>query len=389
MSVSRLVMLSLLMSACADEEPHPDWCRAGPGEAVIWLPEEGPGELLLEEIWRVGGVNGSEVIGDPSRPSLSRSGRVALADMQASSVIVIDADGIWRGPIVKRGQGPGEVQWPVDVEWVGDRRLAVFDLANGVTQVFDVDEGEVVDRWEMDRQLYAEITSAGSLPGLDLDAAGGMLIELPWRATDAAASFEATVVYADRTGAIDTVQIQEVRGLTEAAFARLPVPGRAYPRYAVASNGPIVTGGASRTYRVEVLGQDLAVLTVICRAIEASPYTASEKGEVIEPAGFGAALEAADRPDDPAVVGGLFLGEMGRIWILRDRPQPETFFGRVEGGLYDVVSARGELQGTVRAPERTTLFGESDGVVIGLQRGRFDEVSVVAYQLAERSDSGS
>lgn len=376
---------SLMVTACSVEPGIPLWCRAGFEGAVIHVAgETAPRILQLEEVWRVGGVEGDAVFSRPSRASVSRNGRVAVPDMMASAVVIVEADGTWRGSIVREGDGPGEVRWPVDVEWTGEDRLAVFDLAKGEVLSVSATGQPLGDSWRIDPGLYARIAASGSLPGGDLMSDGTLVLELPWEAREGRPSdFVSTVVRLRPDGPTDTIQTQAVMVMNEGPFRNWPVPGAPRPLYAAGATGPLFRAGMDTHYRIVVMSRALVDSAVICRVASPMGYTAAEQGLLDEPAQLSRMLREAPRPEVPASIGGLMAGENSRVWVLRNRTDPTSPQVPSEGGEYDVFSDTGAFVGTVWAPERVYLVGEGGGQVYGFERGEYDEVTLVAYRLVE------
>lgn len=375
----------LMASACSVEPGAPLWCGADFERAVIHVADEtAPRILQLKEVWRVGDAEGDAVFAQPSRASVSRNGRVAVPDMMTSAVVIVEADGTWRGSIVREGDGPGEVRWPVDVEWTGEHSLAVFDLAKGeVLRVSDTGQ-PLGDSWRIDPRLYGRIAASGSLPGGDLMSDGSLVLELPWEAMEGRPSdLVSTVVRLRPDGPTDTIQRQAVVVMNGGPFRDWPVPGAPRPLYAVGATGPLFRAGMDTHYRIVVLSRALEDSAVICRVVSPIGYTAAELGLLDEPAQLSTILREAPRPEVPASIGGLMAGENSRVWVLRNRSDPTSPQVPSEGGEYDVFSETGAFVGTVRAPERVYLVGEGGGQVYGFERGEYDEVTLVAYRLVE------
>lgn len=380
-----LASLALLALACAEAPPAaPEWCSSS-SEAVEVRISTGPvPELRLDEVWRVGGLNDEQVIAGANRPSVSRGGRVAIPDMTAAAVLVVEPDGTWLGAVTRAGDGPGEIRWPVDVEWLDETHLAVFDLAKGAIQLLPVGVEGVADGWLIDGELYRRMSASGFLPGVDLAADGSLLIELPWQALQNN-PFErrAVVVRLFPDGNLDTIQTQRVTVLGKAPFAGWATPGTPRPIIAAGASGSVFLAGTDSHYRVRLLSSSGTDSILICRDVLPLPYTDAEQGKGLLPEEreLARVLEEARRPESPTPLGAMFSGEGGSLWVLRDRPNPMMPVGPVEAGIYDVFDGNGQLRGEVRAPDRVVLFGEGGGQVYGLERGEFDELSIVAYRL--------
>lgn len=382
------VISTLLAAGCADPARVPEWCAAETSGVEVRIEAEPISRnLRLEEVWRVGGMDGEATFSRPSRAAVSPQGRVAVPDMGASAVIVVEPDGTWRGSIVREGDGPGEVRWPVDVEWTDEGELVVFDLAKG--EVVRLSEtGRLLDgSWRIDPDLYGRIAASGSLPGGDLTGAGGLILELPWEATpDDPKGITSTVLRLGPDGTTDTIQVQSVEAINEGPFRMWPVPGAPRPLYAAGPVGPLYRAGANRHYRLVISSAALVDSVVVCRNVQPLPYTPAELGESDPPTRLSAMLEAAPRPDEPAAIGGLLASANGGLWVLRNRPDPSAPQTPIVGGTYDYFNEVGEYVGAVQVPSDVYLVGEGGGQVYGFERGPYDEVSLVAYRLVMPND---
>lgn len=381
-----IVTACVVGSACVGEPAVPAWCSGDYEWTAIHVAGEEARSLRLEEAWRVGGVEGEATFSQPTRASVSRSGRIAVPDMVASAVILVEPDGTWRGSVVGKGDGPGEVRWPVDVEWLSEDRLAVFDLAKGAVLSISPSGKPLPEAWRLEAGLYGRIAASGSLPGGDLMQDGSLLLELPWEAgLSGEDGSVAAVVRLSPDGTVDTLQIQPVSMVSEGPFRNWPVPGAPRPLYAAGASGLVFRAGTDGSYRVIVATSALVDSAVICRLTAPVAYSAAEQGSLNEPRQLGDLLRTTRRPEVPAAIGGLLAGKDGRLWVLRTRPDPRAPQVPAEGGEYDVFDEAGAYVGTVKAPERVYLVGEGGGQVYGLERGEYDEVTLVAYRLVEET----
>jgi hypothetical protein len=383
-------LVSALLSACSAGSSTPVWCRSGAaGARVILLPKEDAHPLALRELWSVGGGEGPHVFGLPIGPAVSAAGRVAVPDLQAHTVVVLDADGTWVGPVVRQGQGPGEVEWPAAAQWADDDHLLVFDLARGSVVRTRVGGGEAPSQWIVAPKVIAAVSAAGQLPGVYLAGGGDLIMELLGTpvAGDPTHS-RAAVVRLSPDGNVDTLQDQVTHVVGEGPYTHLIVPGSPRPVMAASTSGSIALAGSIPQYRVAILNRSGGDSVLLCRPVPGLPYTDRERGK-----GFtgkreqtlGETLAHLTLPEEAAAVGGIFFGAGGRVWVGRARPDPATM--RAEGGSYDIIAGDGTLVGTVHAPARAVLFGEGGGHVYGLARGEHDEMSVVAYALVDVSAS--
>jgi len=110
----------LLVAACA--EPPPPDC-APMAEGVEVLENRGAGlwaerglRPSLRELWMRGGTREGEALAVPLPPAAGPEGRLAIPDFRAGEVVIVEADGTWRGSATRRGSGPGEVRRPAEVD---------------------------------------------------------------------------------------------------------------------------------------------------------------------------------------------------------------------------------------------------------------------------------
>ncbi|MFH1765364.1 MAG: hypothetical protein ABIF09_14335 [Gemmatimonadota bacterium] len=382
-SILRIASVTAVLWGCSGAEEIPEWCGSDvPGAKSILVSDATPPELRLREIWRIGDGDGDEVLVGPGLPSVSSDGRVAVPDARGRTVIVIERDGQWVGPVVQEGPGPGEVQWPVDVEWIGEDKLLVFDLGRGRVLSLSLDGTTENEEWPVDPEVMAGVFSAGWLPDVDLSGRGDLLLELPWsRIGGDPKSRIATVMRLRAHGPVDTLQTQVIQVVGESPLIDAAVPGVPRPTMAAATGGGIAIAGESSRYQISILNEAGRDSVVYCRDVPPVPYTAVELGEPREDAtdeGILRTLRHLPRPEEPSALGRLFIGNGGRLWVQRDRLDPLSGLP-IEGGTYDVIAPDGRLVGEVRAPLRVTLFGEGGGHVYGLARGEYDEAEVVAY----------
>jgi len=88
-------------------------------------------EVTLNEIWRRGGIDDEVLIGLPVEALSDREGRVYLADQQLCQVFVFDTDGELIKTLSSEGEGPGEVQGPVDMVQMPDGSFGLAEFFPG------------------------------------------------------------------------------------------------------------------------------------------------------------------------------------------------------------------------------------------------------------------
>ena len=137
-------------------------------------------------------------------------------------------------------------------------------------------------------------------------------------------------------------------------------------------------------YRIDVLRADLTDSLSICRQAPAIPLTASETGEAElsgAPPGLTRLLEASRKVKPVMPLGRIFFGQDGRLWVQRERPDPQRIYVHPGGAAYDVFAAGGDYLGEVRAPAGAVLIGEAAGRVYGLEPRDSDQWDLIAFAL--------
>lgn len=386
----RVGLAVVACSACSGPGPSvPDWCGTeGTGASVRYSVHSRT--LALREAWRRGGLREGEDLVSPEAPSIDRAGRVALIDRAIEEVVAIRQGGEWLGPVVKQGDGPGEIGLPIAVAWGRDGRLLVADFERQRIVEWSVSGGTIGEVSSIARGVLDWVYSAGEAHWgwFGLASNGDVLLDRRERTgPDAPVLTRLEKYSASETGRSQVLMQVDAVALTPRRT--LVAPG--FPRAlgAIGPDGVVAVTGASGHYRVRLLKSDGSDSVIVCRETPGVPLSRAEQGDTSF-SGEGPArvefdemrewLRAARRPTEPLPIGRLFFGSTGRLWVERDRPNPFKL-GPPAGSAYDIFSELGEYVGTVQAPSGVTLYGESDAWVIGYEVGSLDETSVVAYEL--------
>jgi hypothetical protein len=88
-------------------------------------------ELELEELWRRGGEEDDVMIGLPVEALSDEEGRVYLADQQLCQILVFGPDGEFIKTLSREGEGPGEVQGPIDMVQLPDGTIGLAEFFPG------------------------------------------------------------------------------------------------------------------------------------------------------------------------------------------------------------------------------------------------------------------
>ena len=90
-----------------------------------------PVELELKELWRRGGEDDEVMIGLPVEALSDEEGRVYLADQQLCQIFVFNEEGELEKTLSREGEGPGEVQGPIDMVRLPDGTIGLAEFFPG------------------------------------------------------------------------------------------------------------------------------------------------------------------------------------------------------------------------------------------------------------------
>ena len=273
-----------------------------------------------------------------------------------------------------------------------DGTVTVADFRNGTVLELDPGGDHTLTGVPLPAEVVAVLTDAVlderlPAPVITLLPSGGFLVALPPRfipgsITQRRVSF--VVRLAPDGSLTDTVYAASVAVLNDHGYVEWPRPGTRMPLVAVGGGGVVALAGASSAYRIDVLRADFTDSLVICRQAPPFPLTETETGEVElpdSPPELPWLLRASKKVIPPQPFGRIFLGSEGRLWVQRERPDPQRVYAQPTGAAYDVFAAGGEYLGEVRAPARVVLIGESAGLVYGLEPSDRGRAFVVGFSL--------
>jgi hypothetical protein len=405
MAFSTTAAIAVTLVGCERDESTPavGWCGADSTRVPVALAaaddpglwaREGLSELRFVELWRAGGLNEGEELAFPLNLSVSREGRLAIADWELGNLSVVEPDGTWIRDWAPRGQGPGELARPAAARWIGGSdTVAVFDIDNG--RVVFLASGEAVrPPIRVDAGFLLPIAVSGQVRWVGVTPSGGVLIA-PVPVPESSSSdsryetaLSSILLQGPGARSIDTLAVAVLPTVPERPpFGRTTAPGWPQPAAAVGEDGSIVVGGMDARYRTLQLDASGDTALVICRDAPALPFSERERRadaddeslEILEQM-----MAEAQRPDSLAPFGRMFLSSEGRLWVQRDRPSSLRFreaYHGVPGALYDVFDADGRYLGEVRAPENARLQAALGDTVWAYEIGELDETWVVAYGL--------
>lgn len=374
------------------------WCESAAYGAEV-IVSKGPGiwqrqglSPHLQELWRAGGLREAEELAFPVGAVASPSGRLAIADFRLGEVVVLEPDGSWLGPWGTRGDGPGELSFPVAANW--DRRdeaLAVFDIGKSKV-VFLLDGQPVREDVRVSATPVASIVNSGELQWAGVQPSGGVIVQpVPSAVPGDVTRRRAAILYIAPGATVEDTLAWNwsptIGGPSD--WASLAAPGWPHLMATIGTDGKIVIGGMDSRYRLLLLDEHAKPTGVICR--DSPPLELGDR-ELRAPPDVplrSADLRQAPRPDSLAPYGRVFLGAHGRLWVQRERPSSaryrENLLG-VPGSMYDVFEDDGQYLGPVQAPAQVRLQAAAGDTVWGYQIGELDETWVVAYGLHLESE---
>ena len=319
-----------------------------------------PADLSWREIWRVGGLNEAERLALPADVAVSPDGSVAIADWGLAEVIVLDPGGEWQGPVMTRGEGPGEVQAPAAVTWVDANTLLVLDLGAFRLTTLDL-ASRSASVTAVDPAFLSPVFASGEVRFLALQPDQTVWLEFPGPIEDGWEE-RSFVRWSPGRAVNDTVMPSRARVLEGATLA-------AWPRslLGVGAETWVVSEPDGR-YELKVFDRDGTMLVRFCHPGEALPLSPAER--------------ELGEPREPAIISRIVVDADGRIWVQRDRPSPGAPDTHgAPGAMYDVFHQSGQFLGSIRLPEDQRLLEARGRRVWTLHVGSFDEPSIVALDI--------
>lgn len=284
-------------------------------------------------------------------------GRVVVLDRSIPALVVYDSLGRVRGRYGRKGQGPGEFEYPVAMAAAPDGGVAVFDMANGRIEHFDSSFAPTG---------ATSLLSVRVRPGAMRFAGNAAVLSTSRTAGDTA------VLGLDALGPRDTTVIATLRQHRNAKFFTAKSCGFDFPpgviapafaptlRWAVDRRGRVVVATDDR-YDIGVYGGPHFSLERRIRRDE-PPLRATkalavkslgrdlngcDPEELVERAGFA--------PTVPPL-GDMLVAPDGDLWVHRWVPQGDS--------LIDVFDSTGVYRGTLRGQPMPTAFLDDDRVIV-------------------------
>jgi len=326
-------------------------------------PPNGVETLELEELWRVGGEDGEAIFGVVIQVLADADGNIYLLDLQLSEVQVYDPDGEYLRTLSRQGEGPGEVNNPVDMVMLPNDVLGLaqpfpgkiikIDLegnpAGDFTPGADPTQGGFI--FLIDIKVNGDGFFAGGTKIL-IDQEAGSRTNLNFVASYLADGTEVQV-YAEH-GVVfnfDDVQIHE----KDNYFPHLR-------RWTAGPDGRVYLAIHRNQYAIDVYNADGTLDRVIER--EYTSWQRNEKETARINAQMDATISQIPVPVESSVettepdITGVRIDENGSLWVLSSQGQHQQPDGIMM--TYDVFDTAGHFQ------KQVAVACPGDGIEDGL-----------------------
>ena len=331
--------------------------------------------LVLEEAWRVGGEDESDVLlGQIGVAIAGPGGEVYALDSQLSQVQVFDPTGKHLRTVGRRGDGPGEFRQPVGLFLPGDGSLAVQEAFPGRISYLDPVDGTPRDIWELgndDPQSggMAFMETARRRGGTFVVAAASTAFDMETREIRST-SYLAVI---DETGGekMRLAEVPSVRSMIRFTIDELVQynPGER-GLWDIAPDGRIYVAPRYDAYEIAIYNGDGALEQTFTRRHEARVRTEAEKEEQrgsMQMNINGQIPEIEWKLQDRArCIERLQVLDDGTVWVLNSNAR--AAWNEAGTVIYDVFDPDGKLlrEVTVAVPEG----GDGDRLVL-MDDGRF------------------
>ena len=371
-------LLAAVIAAC--DRPESTTCEVTDADGPVVRNTrvgEWPAELSWREVWRAGGSEEAEELIFPADVAVSPDGSVAIADWGLAEVVLLDPDGEWLGPVMTRGEGPGEVQAPAAVTWEDANTLLVLDFGTFRLTALDLALRSATVT-AVDPAFLSPVFASGEVTFVALQADHTVWLEFPGPIEDGWEE-RSFVRWSPTSPANDTVTRSRARVLE-----RTILP--AWPRSLVGVGEETwVVSDPDGRYGLTVSDRDDTMLVRFCHPAEALPLSPAERGDEADermPDAWRTALSDLGEPPEPAIISRILVDADGRIWVQRDRPAPGAAGPHgAPGAMHDVFLPSGRFLGSIRLPEDHRLLEAMGPRVWTLHTGSFDESSIVALDI--------
>ena len=352
------------------------------------VPAKGVQDLTLTEQWRAGGADDEEVFfGVITQVESDADGNLYLLDTQLSQVMVFDAEGSMTGTLSRPGEGPGEVNIPVDMCFMPDGSL-------GLMQTFP---GKVVKVGLDDSPMGNLVPGGGPAAGgflllRDINASGDHLVSCgevirPNEAQTGQTRTAFLAAYDDEGN--KTATFLEKSREWEFASGNFTWDETTeyfvhYRKWDAGPDGRVYAAPSRDNYEIHVWNPDGTLDRVIERDFTRWLRTDEENEQIAEgmenlKRQFGGIPVETKVSEYAEAVNSLFVSPQGELWVLTNfgiRDLPEGVMN-----IYDVFDAEGHYDRQVRVlcegnGEEDALMFTRDGRLI-MVTGFMDAVTAL------------
>lgn len=376
--VGSVFLFSLFVDGCSASDSDPP--------SIADLPT-----FAIEQDLRIDGMEADLVpIG---WMGVAGDGVIAVLQGQISGVRFFDSLGNSLGVVGRKGEGPGEFQFPAQAGWIGDslwvndfmlKRITLISTEPAVVRTLPPIPSVRPAPEDQARFPVAPVYSPTALypdGRLLVNSRGGEAIEgSPLFLVAGDGVIERLVLEIPRDPE-ETITVHQ-----EGRSAASKVPFYPSPEWAVASDGSRIgvlttniTGPEAGTFRVSL--SDALGGQVYRRAypFQGIPIPKQVLDSVVEIRAARLGIETEMRNRIPPIyppVEKILLGADGRTWIrLHSGDESEAWL---------ILGSEGNPQGRVVLPARTTLHVANATHVWALERDELDVESIVRYRIREK-----
>jgi hypothetical protein len=333
LSIPALIVLSLIAPDCRPREPG--WAgriENVDGVTVVHNPVRPKTEdrvLVLEEELSIGQEGGGPeyLFSGIGGLAVDTAGAIYAIDTREAAVRVFDKNGVYLRTIGRKGQGPGETQYPVFVQVVAPGELAVYDYSAARMLFYSLDGV----------YLRQKMTSRAVLP-IGLDSEGRLIAQY--------------ILAPPPKGGKVLMRFDPDYGSDQELAREDMGPDRVFDIgrpscYAALSPDDTIIWGDSREYQLYMLSPEGKLLKRIVKETRPRAITEAERdgyrNKYADALKFGMQLSFRARFPE---FSGVFFDDKGRLFVRtyeRAAGSPDSF-------TYDVFAPDGVYESKVAVP---------------------------------------
>jgi len=361
-------------------------------------PTHPPRVISLEEQWRVGGEDGDLLFGLVIQAASDAEGNVYLLDRQLCHVEVIAPDGEHLRTISGQGEGPGEVQVPIDLVILEDGSLGILELFPSKLVTMATDG---TPRNSLTMKLDAE--GSGIMISISCQQRAGVLLAAGHRAVQSQAGQERNM-YLGRFDAEGQRQVEYCQHTASLSFDPPRFDeGDLLPAFffasAVGPDGRVYAATSTDNYRIEVFQPDGAPDRVIERAFTNRPRDDRERSRITARVDswyrdFPGEVER-QYLDHELPINEIFVTDEGTVWVCHNRSHHDLPTGIMAS--YDTFDSQGNYLQEVHvahdadpAYDGLVFLGDDRVLLIkGLVLSRLESLGNNAVEFGELEDEAA